>query len=112
MYRITRNLWSSSDEATGWEYHDPRNTALRKFPLVTKRGKVAWDDVLPLSTLTRSNTISSKQFQRRFGWGILYVKGKFKDNARKIAGNVVERHLPQGNGDAKVLDPSKPRRND
>lgn len=109
MYRITRNLWSSADEATGWEYHEPEAHGFEEIPLVTKRGKVAWDDVASIINTYEEQYNIFQAIQRRFGWGILYVKGKFKDSARKIAGNVVLNDTsPQGTGDAKFLTPPSP----
>ena len=47
--------------------------------------------------------------QKRFGWGIFYVKGKFKDKGKKIAGSVVLNDTSiDGKGDAKFLTPPTP----
>ena len=109
MYRITRNLWSSSDEASGWEYHEPELHGFEEIPLVTKRGKVAWDDIASIINTYEEQYNIFQAIQRRFGWGLLYVKGKFKDTAKKIAGNVVLNDTsPQGTGDAKFLTPPSP----
>lgn len=109
MYRITRNMWESADDATGWEYHDPELHGFEEIPLVTKRGKVAWDDVASIINTYEEQFNIFQAIQRRFGWGLLYVKGKFKDTAKKIAGNVVLNDTsPQGTGDAKFLTPPSP----
>jgi hypothetical protein len=43
------------------------------------------------------------------GWGLLYVKGRFKDSAQKIAGSVVLNDTSiEGKGDAKFLTPPSP----
>ena len=47
--------------------------------------------------------------QKRFGWGIFYVKGKFKETTKKIAGSVVLNDTSiDGKGDAKFLTPPTP----
>ena len=70
---------------------------------------MAWDDVASIINTYEEQYNIFQAIQRRFGWGILYVKGKFKDNAKKIAGNVVLNDTtPQGNGDAKFLTPPSP----
>lgn len=108
MYRYTRNLWEGYDDL-GWEKHEPELHGFEEIPLVTKRGKVAWDDVVPLINTYEEQYNIFQAIQRRFGWGLLYIKGKFKDTARKIAGNVVLNDTsPQGTGDAKFLTPPSP----
>ena len=100
---------SSADDATGWEYHEPEAHGFDEIPLVTKRGKVAWDDVASIINTYEEQYNIFQAIQRRFGWGLLYIKGKFKDTAKKIAGNVVVNDTsPQGNGDAKFLTPPSP----
>ena len=109
MYRITRNLWVEYGNEMGWEYHPKVEHGFEEIPLVTKRGKVAWDDIASIINTYEEQYNIFQAIQRRFGWGILYVKGKFKDNARKIAGNVVLNDTsPQGTGDAKFLTPPSP----
>ena len=108
MYRITRNLFEG-DDTLGWEYHEKEPHGFEEIPLVTKRGKVAWDDVVSIINTYEEQYNIFQAIQRRFGWGLLYIKGKFKDTARKIAGNVVLNDTsPQGNGDAKFLTPPSP----
>lgn len=47
--------------------------------------------------------------QNKFGWGLLYVKGRIDPKAQKIAGNIVLNDTSfEGKGDAKFLDPPKP----
>ena len=109
MYRITRNLWVEYGNETGWEYHTPVEHGFEEIPLVTKRGKVAWDDIASIINTYEEQYNIFQAIQRRFGWGLLYVKGKFKDTAKKIAGNVVLNDTsPQGTGDAKFLTPPSP----
>ena len=108
MYRYTRNLLEDLDN-NGWVLHEPEEHGFEEIPLITKRGKVAWDDVVGLINTYEEQYNIFQAIQRRFGWGLLYIKGKFKDTAKKIAGNVVLNDTsPQGTGDAKFLTPPSP----
>lgn len=108
MYRYTRNLLEDLDN-NGWVLHEPEEHGFEEIPLITKRGKVAWDDVVSLINTYEEQYNIFQAIQRRFGWGLLYIKGKFKDTAKKIAGNVVLNDTsPQGTGDAKFLTPPSP----
>lgn len=81
----------------------------KEIPLITKRTNVAWEGT---QSLTESYEILYNIFQvlqRKWGWGMLYVKGKLDENARKIAGNIVLNDVSyDGNGDAKFLTPPTP----
>ena len=81
----------------------------KEIPIVTKWGDVAWGKV---QNLIESYEVLYNIFnaiQRRFGWGILYIKGKFKDQAQKINGSVVLNDSSiDGKGDAKYLTPPTP----
>jgi hypothetical protein len=70
---------------------------------------VAWNDV---QTLIDNYEVLYNVFnaiQKRFGWGLLYIKGKFNENAKKIAGSVVLNDTSlEGKGDAKFLTPPSP----
>ena len=108
MYRHTRNLWEGLDD-TRWVLQEPELHGFEEIPLITKRGNVAWNDVPTIINTYEEQYNIFQAIQRRFGWGILYIKGKFKDTAKKIAGNVVLNDTtPQGNGDAKFLAPPSP----
>lgn len=108
MYRITRDNNATSDD-DGWTYHTPIEHGFDEIPLITKRGEVAWNDV---ETLIESYEILYNVFaaiQRRHGWGLLYIKGKFKDAAQKIAGSYILNDTSiDGKGDAKFLTPPDP----
>lgn len=109
MYRYTRNLWNDDISDTGWEWHEPELHGFEESPLITKRGAVAWNDIPSLINTYEEQYNIFQAIQRRFGWGILYIKGKFKDTAKKIAGNVVLNDTsPTGDGDAKFLSPPSP----
>ena len=96
-------------EMTGWVRHAPVEHGFNEIPLITKRGKVAWDEVQ--TAIEGYETLYNifLVVQKRFGNGILYVRGKFKDQAQKIAGSIVLNDTSMdGNGDAKFLTPPTP----
>lgn len=109
MYRCTRGIESEGDDNNGWIFETPVEHGFEEIPLVTKRGSVAWDNV---QTQIEGLEVLYNIFlivQKRYGNGILYVKGKFKDKAQKIAGSVVLNDTSMdGNGDAKFLTPPTP----
>ena len=107
--------WTNSGEVdalgeeTGWIRHAPVEHGFNEIPLITKRGKVAWDEVQ--TAIEGYETLYNifLVVQKRFGNGILYVRGKFKDQAQKIAGSIVLNDTSMdGNGDAKFLTPPTP----
>lgn len=96
-------------ELAGWVRHAPVEHGFKEIPLITKRGKVAWDEVQ--TAIEGYETLYNifLVVQKRFGNGILYVKGKFKDQAQKIAGSIVLNDTSMdGTGDAKFLTPPTP----
>lgn len=104
LYRIIKN-----EDSEEWQYLPPIKHGFNEIPLVTKRGQVAWDKV---QSLINSYEILYNIFnaiQKRYGWGIFYIKGRFKDDGKRIAGSVVLNDTnPEGKGDAKFLTPSSP----
>ena len=104
LYRIIKN-----EDSEEWQYLQPIKHGFNEIPLVTKRGQVAWDKV---QSLINSYEILYNIFnaiQKRYGWGIFYIKGRFKDDGKRIAGSVVLNDTnPEGKGDAKFLTPSSP----
>ena len=109
MYRYTNDYQPDATNVGGWRWHEPVKHGFDEIPLVTKRGKVAWDDV---QTLIESKEVLFNIFnviQKRHGWGMLYIKGKFKDEAKKIAGSIILNDTSvEGKGDAKYLTPPTP----
>lgn len=110
MYRYTKeNLVSADGKESGWVMQKPIIHGFSEIPLITKRGEVAWNNVQNIieSYETLYNVFNA--IQKRYGWGILYIKGKFNDNAKKIAGSVVLNDTSiEGKGDAKFLTPPTP----
>ena len=107
-YRFT-NAYDEQGKESGWNMTLAASHGFTEIPLVTKRGDVAWNDV---QTLIESWEVLFNVFnaiQKRFGWGLLYIKGRFADKGQKIAGNVVLNDTSlDGKGDAKFLTPPSP----
>ena len=101
MYRHVQRFSEDSVRSGEWELLPPVKHGFSEIPLVTKRGKVAWDNV---QNIIESYEIMYNIFlviQKRHGWGILYVKGKFKDEGKRIAGAIVLNDTSMdGNGSA------------
>lgn len=109
MYRWTKNDYAESASDTGWKWHEPMAHGFEEIPLITKRGDVAWNAVQPIIEAYEELFNVFNAIQKRFGWGIFYVKGKIKDKGKKIAGNVVLNDTSiDGKGDAKFLTPPTP----
>lgn len=93
----------------GWRWHEPTEHGFEECPLITKRGDVAWNNVQWQCDGYENLYNIFRAIQKRFGWGILYVRGKFADKGKKIAGNVVLNDTSlDGKGDAKFLTPPDP----
>lgn len=108
MYRYT-NDGIGDDGEIGWRWHEPIAHGFKEIPLITKRGKVAWDAVQPIIECYEELYNVFNAIQKRWGWGILYVKGRFKDDKRRIAGSVILNDTSMdGSGDAKFLTPPTP----
>lgn len=98
-------------EQSTWRlvYGFPTPHGFYEIPLISKRGDVAWNNV---QTMTVNYEVLYNVFmaiQKRLGWGLLYIKGKFNEKAQKIAGSVVLNDTSlEGKGDAKFLTPPNP----
>lgn len=109
MYRYKKELMVNESENTGWVLEPPIAHGFDEIPLITKRGDVAWNNVQNIITSYEILYNVFNAIQRRHGWGLLYVKGKFKNNAEKIAGSVILNDTSlEGKGDAKFLTPPTP----
>lgn len=107
LYRYTKEINAEGD--AGWTPHKPEKHGFEEIPIVTKRGQVAWDSVQPIIECYEELYNVFNAIQKRFGWGILYVKGRFKDDKRKLAGSVILNDASMdGTGDAKFLTPPTP----
>ena len=103
LYRIVY-LNDSGDYSLQVESHP-----FGEIPLITKRTKVAWDAGQTLiESYERLDNIF-KVLQNKFGWGLLWVKGRIDPKAKKIAGNIVLNDTSyEGKGEAKFLEPPSP----
>lgn len=110
MYRWTKEIeYSEENTEKGWVWHKPIEHGFDEIPLITKRGDVAWNDVQTLIDCYEALYNVFNVIQKKHGWGILYIKGNFRDNARRLAGNVVLQDTSiDGSGDAKYLTPPSP----
>lgn len=109
MYRYKRDNSLDATDETGWSLEEPVKHGFDEIPLITKRGDVAWNNVQSIITSYEILYNVFNAIQRRHGWGLLYVKGKFKDSAQKIAGSVILNDTSiEGKGDAKFLTPPSP----
>lgn len=81
----------------------------REIPLVTKRGNVAWNDVQGLIEAYEILYNIFLVIQKRHGWGILYIKGKFDESVKKLAGSIILNDKSiDGNGSAEFKAPPTP----
>lgn len=78
-----------------------------EIPLVTKRCDVAWNNgQTEIEGYERAANIDNV-IDNKWGWGLLYVKGRIDPNAKKIAGNIVlnDTSVDPSKSDAKFLEP-------
>ena len=109
MYRYTNDGDILDDKTHGWRWHKPLLHGFKEIPLVTKRGDVAWNNVQTIIECYEELYNVFNAIQKRFGWGILYIKGRFLEKAQKIAGSVILNDTSMdGSGDAKFLTPPTP----
>lgn len=109
MYRWTNKGETDKIGEDGWILEEPVKHGFNEIPLITKRGNVAWENV---QSVIESYEILYNIFnaiQKRYGWGILYIKGNFGNKGKKLAGNIILNDTSlDGNGDAKFLAPPSP----
>lgn len=109
MYRYKRSIDAESADDTGWVLETPIKHGFDEIPLITKRGDVAWNNVQSVITSYEILYNVFNAIQRKHGWGLLYIKGRFKDEAKKLAGSIVLNDTSiEGKGDAKFLTPPSP----
>lgn len=105
MYRYVND----SNASGKWQMASVVEHGFSEIPLITKRGPVAWDNVQDIIEVYEILYNVFLVIQKRHGWGILYVKGKFKDLGKKIAGAVVLNDTSmEGNGSADFKSPPSP----
>lgn len=94
---------------SGWVRHESVAHGFSECPLITKRGEVAWNNgQLEIESYEALyNTILV--IYKKFGHGIIYIKGKVNQNAKRIAANVVLNDTSMDeHADAKVLEMPEP----
>lgn len=113
MYRFTKSAVEETieteDTIDGWKVHEPEKHGFSEIPLITKRGEVAWNKVQTAiegyEALYNILLVSIK----KYGYNMLYVRGKFQEQAKKIAGAMILNDTSiDGNGDAKFLEYPQP----
>lgn len=98
LYRLTN--------VDGWHIESQEAHGFSEIPLITKRGDVAWNNVQNLIETFEIIYNIFTVIEKRHGWGILYLKGRFKEDARQIAGSIMLQDASvDGKGDAKFLSP-------
>ena len=76
---------------------------------MTKRGSVAWDDVQLVIEVYEIIFNLFLVIQKRHGWGILYIRGRFKTQAEQIAGSIILNDTSiDGKGTAEFKTPPSP----
>lgn len=112
QYRLKKDASAPGEKGPQWVKVDDcwdKEHGFDEIPLVTKRGQVAWDDVQDTIEVYEIIYNIFLVIQKRHGWGVLYIKGKFDQKAKKIAGNVVLNDSSlNSDGDAKFLSPPSP----
>lgn len=94
---------------TGWTLVYQEKHGFSESPLVTKRGNVAWEGGQSLIELFEIVYNLFAVIQKRHGWGILYIKGKFNETAQKIAGSIILNDTSiDGKGSAEFKTPPSP----
>lgn len=104
LYRLGSNVGEG-----GWGISESYPHGFEEIPLITKRGPVAWNNVETLIEALETLWNIFVVVQKRHGWGILYIRGRFKDEARQIAGSIILNDTSSdGNGTAEFKEPPSP----
>lgn len=89
MYRHVNRITNKNDNIKEWILQSPIKHGFSEIPLITKRGKVAWDDAQSIIDQYERIYNIFVVIMKRHGWGILVMNGKFNEQSKKLAGNVV-----------------------
>lgn len=110
MYRYVCDYGTDNiNEAGQWKMLPPQRHGFSEIPLVTKRGDVAWNNVQNMIEVYEVIYNIFLVLQKRHGWGMLYIRGKFKEKAQKLNGSIILNDTNMdGNGKAEFLTPPSP----
>lgn len=110
MYRHVCDMTVIKDnKEPEWVLKKKVEHGFSEIPLVTKRCKVAWDNVQSIIEVYEVIYNIFLVIQKRHGWGILYIRGQFNENAKKIAGAIVLNDTSlDGKGSAEFKTPPSP----
>ena len=107
FYRKTNGLYP--DKNGEWVNDIPVPHGFSEIPLITKRGKVAWDNVQSIIEVFEILYNIFIVIQKRHGWGILYIRGRFSEQAKQIAGSIILNDTSiDGKGSAEFKTPPSP----
>ena len=106
---MTTGNGSGTTETGEWRMAYSEKHGFSESPLTTKRGDVAWNKVQNLIELFEIIFNLFAVIQKRHGWGILYIKGRFNETAKKIAGSIILNDTTlDGKGSAEFKAPPSP----
>ena len=107
-WRLSDNEEEGKDN-NGWVREMKVAHGFEEIPLVTKRGDVSWNNVQSIIEVYEVMYNIFMVIQKRHGWGILYVKGKFSQDGKHVAGAVIlnDRSM-DGTGSAEFKAPPTP----
>lgn len=99
----------ASNNKDEWVLVSRKPHGFSEIPLYIKRGNVAWNNVEGLIELFEIIYNIFAVIQKRHGWGILYIKGKFSEDVKQIAGSIILNDTSiDGNGSAEFKTPPSP----
>lgn len=102
-------LYCITNRTGQFEIEHAEKHGFNEIPLVTKRGPVAWNDAQGLIEAYETLYNVFIVIQKRHGWGILYIKGKFNESVKKLAGSIILNDTSiDGTGSAEFKAPPTP----
>lgn len=109
-YHFSDSFVDVSDTSqSSWRMVSKNRHGFTECPLITKRGDVPWNTVQDLIELFEIMFNLFAVIQKRHGWGILYIKGKINETAKKLAGSIILNDTSiDGKGDVQFKTPPSP----
>lgn len=100
---------TTSENKIEWGLVYKERHGFTESPLCTKRGDVPWNNAEDLIELFEIIFNIFAVIQKRHGWGILYIKGKILESAKKLAGSIILQDTTMdGKGDVDFKTPPSP----